>query len=41
MTTVLISIFAHGLSAQPGIGLYARRVASLDAAAPEHREVKA
>jgi NhaP-type Na+/H+ or K+/H+ antiporter len=41
MTTVLISIFAHGLSAAPGIGLYARRIASLGAAAPEHQEVKA
>jgi NhaP-type Na+/H+ or K+/H+ antiporter len=27
MTTVLVSIFAHGLSAAPGISLYARRVA--------------
>jgi sodium/hydrogen antiporter len=41
MTTVLFSIFAHGLSAMPGIGLYARAVASLDAKAPEHQEVKA
>jgi sodium/hydrogen antiporter len=41
MTTVLISIFAHGVSAAPGIGLYARRIASLGAAAPEHQEVKA
>ena len=41
MTTVLISIFAHGLSAAPGIGLYARRIASLGAAAPEHQEIKA
>lgn len=41
MTTVLISIFAHGLSAAPGIGLFARRIASLGAAAPEHQEIKA
>jgi NhaP-type Na+/H+ or K+/H+ antiporter len=33
--TVLLSIFAHGLSATPGIGLYQRRIASLDPAAPE------
>lgn len=29
IATVLLSIFAHGLSAQPGIALYARRVAGL------------
>jgi sodium/hydrogen antiporter len=39
MVTVVLSIFAHGLSAVPGINLYAREVASLDAAAPEHQEV--
>jgi sodium/hydrogen antiporter len=33
--TVLLSIFAHGLSATPGISLYARRIASLDPASPE------
>jgi NhaP-type Na+/H+ or K+/H+ antiporter len=33
--TVLLSIFAHGLSATPGIGLYARKIASLDSTAPE------
>jgi len=33
--TVLLSIFAHGLSAQPGIGLYARRVEALPPGAPE------
>jgi sodium/hydrogen antiporter len=36
MVTVLLSIFAHGLSAMPGISLYAVKVGSLDAAAPEH-----
>ncbi len=36
--TVLLSIFAHGLSAMPGIGLYARKIASLAADAPEHQE---
>jgi NhaP-type Na+/H+ or K+/H+ antiporter len=29
MVTVLLSIFAHGLSAMPGIGLYARQLGSL------------
>jgi NhaP-type Na+/H+ or K+/H+ antiporter len=37
MATVLLSIFAHGLSALPGIDLYARTIASLDLAAPENR----
>jgi sodium/hydrogen antiporter len=36
MATVLLSIFAHGFSAMPGIGLYSRKIATLDAAAPEH-----
>ena len=36
--TVALSIFTHGLTAVPGIALYARRVALLDSAAPEHRE---
>lgn len=35
---VLLSIFAHGLSAQPGIALYARRVARLAATSPERRD---
>jgi NhaP-type Na+/H+ or K+/H+ antiporter len=34
--TVLLSIFAHGLSARPGIGLYARQIAQLDADATEY-----
>lgn len=38
--TVLLSIFAHGLSAAPGIGLYARKIAALDAGAPEHQGVE-
>jgi sodium/hydrogen antiporter len=29
MVTVLLSIFAHGLSAMPGISLYARQLGSL------------
>jgi sodium/hydrogen antiporter len=35
IVAVLLSIFAHGLSAQPGITLYARRVAGLRTDAPE------
>jgi len=35
MVTVLCSIFVHGLSAKPGIGLYARRVDELGDDAPE------
>jgi sodium/hydrogen antiporter len=37
MVTVLVSIFAHGLSALPGIKLYARKLAALGAGAPEHQ----
>jgi hypothetical protein len=36
MATVFISIFAHGLSAAPGMQLYARKIAELEASAPEH-----
>jgi len=35
IVTVLLSIFAHGLSATPGIGLYTRKIASLNATAPD------
>ncbi|MFZ4776956.1 MAG: cation:proton antiporter [Terrimicrobiaceae bacterium] len=35
MVTVLLSIFAHGLSARPGINLYASRISRLSASAPE------
>ena len=38
--TVLLSIFAHGLSAMPGIGLYARQIEALPGNAPEHRETR-
>jgi sodium/hydrogen antiporter len=37
MVTVLLSIFAHGLSALPGTHLYAARIATLDASAPERQ----
>jgi len=37
MVTVLLSILLHGLTALPGIALYARRVATLSADAPERR----
>jgi NhaP-type Na+/H+ or K+/H+ antiporter len=35
IATVLLSIFAHGISAAPGIKLYARRVAGFPPDAPE------
>jgi sodium/hydrogen antiporter len=37
IVTVLLSIFAHGLSAMPGIGLYAASVQALDDDAPERQ----
>ncbi len=40
IVTVMLSIFVHGLSAMPGINLYARRIAALGADAPEHQEVR-
>jgi sodium/hydrogen antiporter len=41
IVTVALSIFAHGLSAMPGINLYARQIAALGPDAPEHQEVEA
>jgi len=41
MATVLLSIFGHGLSALPGIDLYARKISSLDSNAPEHKRIGA
>lgn len=38
--TVMLSIFAHGFSALPGISRYARTVAALDAAAREKQQWK-
>jgi NhaP-type Na+/H+ or K+/H+ antiporter len=37
MATVLLSIFAHGLTAQPGINMYVRRIGALDETSPEHQ----
>ncbi len=37
MATVLLSIFAHGMSATPGMAAYARRVEALPPEAPERR----
>ena len=37
MVTVLLSIFAHGLSALPGINLYAAKTAALDPNAPDYQ----
>ncbi len=41
MVTVLLSILVHGLSAAPGIKLYATRLAALDASAPELQAAEA
>jgi sodium/hydrogen antiporter len=38
-TTVLISVFAHGISANPAITWYAGKTVSLPADAPELKEV--
>jgi len=40
IVTVMLSIFAHGMSAMPGIGFYERKIASLGSGAPEHQKVK-
>jgi hypothetical protein len=37
MTTVLLSIFAHGISAAPSINLHAKQVARMDADEPERQ----
>jgi len=37
MATVMLSIFAHGFSALPGIDFYAQKVAGLDTTSPEKR----
>ena len=39
IATVLLSIFAHGLSVSPGIKLYARQIARLGPDAPEYEAV--
>jgi len=39
MVTVLLSIFAHGLTATPGINWYTRAIASLGNDAPERQEL--
>ncbi|MGZ4864247.1 MAG: cation:proton antiporter [Halobacteriota archaeon] len=39
LTTVILSVFTHGISAQPGAALYARKVAAMDSDAPELRDV--
>ncbi len=36
--TVLLSVFAHGLTAMPGIDLYARKLESLPTGAQEHQD---
>ena len=39
MATVALSIFAHGLSALPGIQLYTKIISGLPANAPEHQKI--
>jgi NhaP-type Na+/H+ or K+/H+ antiporter len=39
ISTILLSIFAHGLTALPGIHLYSKEVKKLDASAPELRKI--
>lgn len=39
MVTVVMSVFAHGISTTPLMHLYRNRIAGLDAEAPEHRRV--
>lgn len=41
MATVMLSIFAHGLSALPGINLYAAHIAGMAPEAPEREEARA
>jgi NhaP-type Na+/H+ or K+/H+ antiporter len=38
MATVMLSIFAHGFTALPGIHLYARKLATRDVMSPENRQ---
>jgi NhaP-type Na+/H+ or K+/H+ antiporter len=40
MVTVFISIFAHGLSAMPGINIYSKKIHALSTNAPENEIVK-
>ena len=37
IVTVMLSIFVHGFTAVPGIGLYSREIAALDTDAPERQ----
>jgi NhaP-type Na+/H+ or K+/H+ antiporter len=39
MATVILSIFLHGLTAMPGISIYARKVAALNSSAPERQAI--
>lgn len=39
IVTVFVSIFLHGLTALPGIDLYAQKIARLPTTAPEHQEI--
>lgn len=39
LVTVILSVFAHGISARPGAAWYGRKAAGLDPDAPELREI--
>jgi NhaP-type Na+/H+ or K+/H+ antiporter len=39
LVTVILSVFAHGISARPGAAWYGRKTAAMDPDAPELREV--
>jgi NhaP-type Na+/H+ or K+/H+ antiporter len=41
MAAVVLSIFVHGLSAMPGISIYAHKMAALPPTAPERQQVEA
>jgi NhaP-type Na+/H+ or K+/H+ antiporter len=41
IATVLLSIFAHGISTAPGISLYSRSMDKVSPDAPEKKEIEA
>jgi NhaP-type Na+/H+ or K+/H+ antiporter len=39
LVTVILSVFAHGISARPGAAWYARKVTAMDSDAPELQDI--
>jgi NhaP-type Na+/H+ or K+/H+ antiporter len=39
IATVLLSVFAHGISTAPAINLYARQIATIDSGSPEKQKI--